>query len=352
MPASRLAYKFEPLHEEELSFCWKSLVDQGQLSVPRLQAFMEEVCGEKLTYVAAKDLLGYMDANGDGRVGMEDFRNFMTIGTLADTNAKDFMWTPKRKYREEHGAGTGVGTGVGVGSAGPSPFSRESDRRESRRASACSVSSVASDVIREGRGPVSPDSKPAGHGFEPKAPERRRGLTRPSFGHLVPPVPEQREEEAEAPSSRQQARVPEPRQQAPPIDAKALAKIEAAIEKYERSSWQRLLLEEEDVRRRLFDQFAVAVPGELSAGEYHKMLQKWHRHARWSMPGDLRAGDSLAALQFILARQKKAAGGDAVGEEAAEAAPQETKLSFKLWLDVMKGHYAPEEHAAPAKPVH
>jgi len=94
---------FEALNEEEVTFCWLSLVDKGQLSAQKLQQFMLEVCGERLSNMQARDLLNYMDANGDGIVGREDFRNFVSVGRMEDTDPKDFMWTPKRKYREEHG---------------------------------------------------------------------------------------------------------------------------------------------------------------------------------------------------------------------------------------------------------
>jgi len=48
-----------------------------------------------ISQIACKDLLGYMDANGDGVVGQDDFRDFMSVGRLADTNPKEFLWREK-----------------------------------------------------------------------------------------------------------------------------------------------------------------------------------------------------------------------------------------------------------------
>lgn len=92
----------ELLNEDELLFLWKGLVENGQLSISKLQTFMREVAGVSMSIVQARDLLDYMDANGDGRVGMEDFKNFLSIGHLAETDAKSFMWEPKKKFQEEN----------------------------------------------------------------------------------------------------------------------------------------------------------------------------------------------------------------------------------------------------------
>ena len=42
---------FEPLSDEEVNFCWRCLVDQGQLSVEKLQKFYQEISGEPLSVV-------------------------------------------------------------------------------------------------------------------------------------------------------------------------------------------------------------------------------------------------------------------------------------------------------------
>ena len=91
----------EPLTDEEFAFCWRSLVEEGRISVPRLQKFMLDVCGRRLSSMEAEDLLSYMDANEDGRVGQEDFRYFLSVASLEGTDSGNFMWTPKAHFREK-----------------------------------------------------------------------------------------------------------------------------------------------------------------------------------------------------------------------------------------------------------
>eukprot|EP00929_Paragymnodinium_shiwhaense_P053070 TRINITY_DN26570_c0_g1_i2.p1 TRINITY_DN26570_c0_g1~~TRINITY_DN26570_c0_g1_i2.p1 ORF type:complete len:450 (-),score=146.26 TRINITY_DN26570_c0_g1_i2:71-1420(-) len=91
-----------PLTEEELQFCWRSLVEEGRVSMTKLQGLVKSLCGYSMTAVQCKDLLRYMDANGDGRVGMEDFKNFMQVPCCAQTDPKSFMWTPNANYRKEN----------------------------------------------------------------------------------------------------------------------------------------------------------------------------------------------------------------------------------------------------------
>jgi hypothetical protein len=87
---------FEPLDEEEIAFVWKCITDHGQLTAATLKEVMKEVCGMEISQIACKDLLAYMDANGDGVVGQDDFREFMSIGRLADTDPKAFLWREKQ----------------------------------------------------------------------------------------------------------------------------------------------------------------------------------------------------------------------------------------------------------------
>lgn len=107
----------EPLNDEELQFVWRCLVEEGKLTLPKLRQFMEDITGEKLSVVQAKDLLNYMDMNGDGRVGQEDFKAFMQTSCLGMTDPKTFMWTPKSKFRQESGLQPG-GAGVDEGDGG------------------------------------------------------------------------------------------------------------------------------------------------------------------------------------------------------------------------------------------
>merc|ERR1719422_469407 len=95
--------------------------------------------------------------------------------------------------------------------------------------------------------------------------------------------------------------------------------IEQKISKYEEQSWQSFLQMEEDFKERLFRQFA-ADPEGMEVTEYHRMLMKWHRLAKWCMPGDLRAGDSLAALKYILDSERRALKG-AEAATKGEAGP-------------------------------
>ena len=95
--------QWEPLSDEELKFCWQCLVDQGQLTTAKLQKFMLEVTGDELTPLQASDLLGYLDATGDGRVGMEEFRHFMSTTELDMTDPQTFLWSPTKSFRERLG---------------------------------------------------------------------------------------------------------------------------------------------------------------------------------------------------------------------------------------------------------
>lgn len=95
--------QWDPLSDEELKFCWQCLVDQGQLTTAKLQKFMLEVTGDELTPLQASDLLGYLDATGDGRVGMEEFRHFMSTTELDMTDPQTFLWSPTKSFRERLG---------------------------------------------------------------------------------------------------------------------------------------------------------------------------------------------------------------------------------------------------------
>mmetsp|Transcript_130566 Transcript_130566/g.325771 ORF Transcript_130566/g.325771 Transcript_130566/m.325771 type:complete len:439 (+) Transcript_130566:84-1400(+) len=412
---------FEALSEEEVAFCWLSLVDQGKLSAQRLQQFMLEICGERLSSIQVRDLLNYMDANGDGKVGREDFRNFVSVGRLEDTNPADFMWTPKRKYREEHGTVEKQQPkdedlpSVGVGlTAAASFFRTDTTISENPRASleilggaaglgnvgaGANASTTSSSTAAAG--PPEPTHRAAGSVLqtqdtkvsEPKPPPgKRRGPAGGRGARTAAAAAAATEADpavmASAGAERQEASVVEKPKPSPipKLDAKVRAQIEASIEKYEQDSWQKFLKVEEEFKEKLFKQFASSADS-MSVTEYHKMLMKWHRMARWSMPGDLRPADSLAALRYVLSRERNAqkgesaqadgtAGGEAQsgsggGAAAAAAAseaqgggesggaaaaaagggpdeelelPPDAKLSYKLWVDLLNGKYRPEEH--------
>merc|ERR1712048_124451 len=138
---------------------------------------------------------------------------------------------------------------------------------------------------------------------------------------------------------------------APPekITAKVLAKIEASLEKYEQNSWEHFLREEEEFKKRLFAQFASADSGQMTTTEYHKMLMKWHRLARWCMPGELRPMDSLASLEYVLRRDKESRGAPGGGTESGNGPEDvgsagDAKMPYRIWIDLLNGKHRPEEH--------
>jgi len=313
---------FESLSEEEVLFCWRTLVDEGRLSAPKLMQFMNEVGGVKLSMVQAKDLLNYMDADSDGNVGKSDFKYFMSVGRLEDTTAKEFMWTPKAKYQEEHGKSGAHAPGDPKDGAEDANFagfaeSAAADKRSSVVSEALQPSATpGKSAARGGRGKT--DSS---HGGEAWAEPSSKG------GHT-------------ARSSLQASSSDQARDRQPP-DPKFLAKIATTLENYEKATYEKYLKEEKDFERRLFQEFCGEGGDELDVVAYHNMLKKWFPLASWCTPGDLRSGDSIAALQSILAQERKAKApeGTCAIEDIDEA---EAKMSFELWLDVVNGKYRPE----------
>lgn len=346
--------EFEPLTEDEIHFCWKGLVDQGQLSIPKLQTFMLQVCGVNLSAVQARDMIQYMDANGDGRVGLEDFKNFVSIGRLADTDPKNFMWTPKAQFRLEHG----YGKHAKEDDSGLHPVLASFS--DDRRRGSTPFSDVALD---SSTAPVKP--------ITPPADAKASGKRRPGGGHKSMTV----EDLGSGGKEAEPAKPGKPRG----MDEKTLQFIENAISRYEQDSWERFLKEEKEFKRALFDQFATAGKDELDVTEYHRMLLKWFPLAEWCAPRGIRPADSLAALEYILRRDREdrgiaapaddasasgaaAPGGsssagatsEAANEGAPSAAPETplaaAKLPYNLWLDVLHGKHRPEEHiTAPTK---
>lgn len=73
----------------------------------------------------------------------------------------------------------------------------------------------------------------------------------------------------------------------------ALAKIQMSIEKHEQQTWEKLHVEQELMRKKLFSENEMVI----TSKEYHKRLSKMHQLGRSSMPGDLKPGDTLATLQ-------------------------------------------------------
>lgn len=66
-----------------------------------------------------------------------------------------------------------------------------------------------------------------------------------------------------------------------------------SIEKHEQQTWEKLHVEQELMRKKLFSENEMVI----TSKEYHKRLSKMHQLGRSSMPGDLKPGDTLATLQ-------------------------------------------------------
>lgn len=290
------AAEFQPLTKEEIKFVWHGLVEETKLTPPKLQKFMKEVCGTRLSRVQAKDLLSYMDADGNGHVGFADFEYFMSIGRLRDTDPKNFMWTPKARWRREH--------------------PEQNKDKDSEDMGADGGSKVA--YLDAGK------DVPEGAAAEG-----------------APPAP--------AASSRG-------------VDDATRSRIDAALDKYEKEMWQKFLKQEEDLQRQLFNQFATTGSDELQAMEFHRMLQRWYPLAHSWAPGDLRAGDSLATLEYLLRRERELndkekssmpgasrEGRDSKADAAVDGSREEAKLTYSMWLDVISGKYRPDEHLVDDK---
>lgn len=390
------------LNEDELLFLWKGLVEEGRLSVPKLQQFMEIVAGVRMTVVQAKDLLDYMDANGDGRVGMEDFKSFLSVGHLADTDVKSFMWEPKKKFQEEH-------------AAQDSPDAYHVQHPHSRESS---IGQYHDDHARRTSSQGHPDrmASNAGddrHGRKMSYDLEGDHLDRSVTVHVVAMPPEAKKRphpvlRARTMTSRLSRQDEEiqaeetPRagfqqrktvtgadltkkmfKRPPAITPETEQKIEQALLKYEEKSWEKFLGEEKTFKRQLFEQFSGLGNDDLSPAEYHKMLMKWVPLASWCAPSGLRPADSLAALEYVQRRDYEdrgviphkippepsrphdsdaPSGTQALPPQQVDAArltatalcltplkeepmlPTEASMSFKLWLDVIDGKHRPEEH--------
>lgn len=371
---------FEPLADDEVNFVWRSLVDQGALSEASLQRFMLEVCGDKISSVQAKDLLNYMDADANGSVGKEDFRNFMSIGRLADTDVKAFMWHPNAKYRQEHGmedkAGgelweTGEAARARRGPAQPDPTTplpggglhqtlpargtvvqaapEDAGGAFAQSAPAGLLNTKASKsrpLSPGGRSPPSRRTPPARSGSRTKSPTRRIG----SKERMSSP-PDGDSGAQTVPVKAAQAH-PKPKIKA--LSPADLQRIHSCLEKYEEQSWKQFLQEEEQFKLDLFHRFASSDDAtEMTANEYHRMLRDWHALANWSMPGTVRPQDSLAALQQILEYDRGAASScprDAQAQAAsapeasdAGASEDDVRLPLQVFLDLVDGKFRPQD---------
>lgn len=353
---------FEPLTEEELSFCWKSLVDGGQLKAAKLQQFMLDITGESMSRMQARDLISYMDIQGDGNVGQEDFRHFLSIGNLEATNPKDFMWTSKPKRGLDRPATDEDKRGID-GQAStllmPARASGEISGRPSGHPRPSVDGSGNAGLASRTTSPPQTLHEHPQKAPEPKPPPgKRRG---PPARGVRAAAAAAASALAEGDAAGHDAAAEKPKIIATEIDEKVRAHIESSITKYEQESWLKFLKWEEGFKEQLFKQCTSDFGNGMTMSEYHKMLVKWHKMARWSMPSDLRAADSFGALQYILGREQRAkaegarADASAIGEASgagggdAEATgvqdlPRDARLSYDLWVDILNGKYRPDEH--------
>jgi len=343
MPPSALAdLSWEPLSEDELNFCWQALVDNGQLSVSKLQKFMSAVAGEDLTAMQAKDLLGYLDATGDGRVGQEEFSHFMSFSELRLSDPKTFMWAPMKKFREEKG----------IMSKAKAAQSAQQEKKESDDddpgfpstldawGEAMDQASAASRSPRTSLKHPPPSMPVAKAGKSGSASSSRRGPRRDKSDDLEESAPAT--SAAQAPNtSSAGATAAKPKKLE--VDPKLRTKIATALEKHEAQTWDRLLHEQEVIRKKFFHQYSVATPGVMDSKEYHKMVLELHKLARHDMPGELKAADSVAALQSIveqsqsLKKGEHQKGEDSTIEAAIQKNAVDLKLTYELWHHMMSG---------------
>lgn len=378
----------EPATEDELAFCWRALVDEGKLSIDKLQAFMKDICGVRLSPTQAKDLVTYMDANGDGRVGLDDFRHFMSIGCLADTDPKSFMWAPSAKYRQEHGL-----TDSQQRQEQASIFddfedaflSLEQQRKSMARSSAVHVAETLSAppvptpaVAAPASGLTLPTPPPKG-----TSPQRlRKGASR-SNGNAVAFTDSK--SPAKCPRARaatvDEAPALTQKQRPKPLDPQSRGRIDAVLQKYEQAMWKSFLKDEMMYKRQVFERYAGSGKMSLSAQEYHQLIMKWYSYSSDASVSpavrSVRPADSLATLQYHARREAelKAGAGSEGGQAAAkgsqapsassgsplasasargQSAPppgdsgsnsvNDLDLPYEAWLNILAGKHRPIAH--------
>jgi len=192
--------------------------------------------GERLSTNEAKDLLTYMDADGDGHVNEGDFASFLSVGELGDTNVKSFMWRQDVKHK-----------------------GRNSGRRPSVDNQFLNCTTL--DAIFE---------------------DPRYFSSKGTFLHQ-PTLPENYQSVADMHRSEQLS-----------------AEIDESLHSYEEESWRKFQQEEAELKTRLFECFAKDAPGHVSLAEYHKTLRSWQPLIGWCMPGVLKPADAAAALEAML----------------------------------------------------
>ncbi|CAJ1390766.1 unnamed protein product [Effrenium voratum] len=236
-------------------------------------------------------------------------RHFMSTSELDMTDPATFLWSPTRSLRERLGLQRVNDTvpAITPGRESPEDFS--------------GLFAEVEDL--------KPDrSGKKGKGFRRKDPQE-------DFQTLDEEPPEIPEPEPSA----------KPKVRAAKQSEEALAKIDAGVAKYEQQTWDRLHVEQEAIRKRLFSQWAQN-PNSMTSKEYHKMLSKMHKLARSSMPGDLKPGDTLATLQYMLDASKGPGEKERKVEKAESFSKldrdEELTLTYAAWQHCMSGRARPE----------
>lgn len=345
-PSTPADLPWDPLTEDELKFCWHALVENGQLSVGNLKKFMRAVAGEDISKMQATDLLVYLDANGDGKVGFDEFVNFMSFSDIRMTDPSTFMWAPTKKFRDDRG----------INSKSKAAQSAEEEKKDLEDDDRGFPSLL--DAWGEGGDQASATPEPSRPSLKQQSPStavakagkpgtgspsraRRRDKSEDLEEPLTPPPPQ-------TPAASVAATPAKPVKKLE-VDPKLRTKIGVALEKHEQVTWDRLLHEQEIIRKKFFQQYALATPGAMDSREYHKMVSELHNLARQDMPGELKAADSLAALQSIIEhnqppakksdkdKEKGEKGDDAAIEAVMQKAAVDLKLTYDLWNRTMAG---------------
>merc|ERR1712057_121021 len=125
-------------------------------------------------------------------------------------------------------------------------------------------------------------------------------------------------------SSKEVAKAKAPSSGAKAHDPKFLQKVESTLQKYEEDTWANLLDDEEQFLHDLFAKFDKTGKGEeLDAMAYHQMLAKWFPLANWCSPGNFRAQDTLAVINYL--RKESNAGKPAEPEKKEEKKDEKGK---------------------------
>jgi len=345
--ASSVAEHYPPLAQDEIAFLWRTLSKDGQFTADKLEEVMKCVCGEDISMWLAKSMINALDFNSDGVVGADDFKYFMSLAPVASRDPEEVVFHPHRAYRREHG----------LNSKKPA----EAKETHSQKKSGAAFSST----------PAVPETKAA---VEPKVPPgKKRG---PNRAHQsvdsAPPVEKTRSTEGGGPrpdatseggsrpkSDKEKARQKQNAEKHVESPASlGRPRYQRVLQEYAEKKHAELCKHEEEYKGLLFETFA-SNPNGMTKVDYHRMMGKWNKIARPSLPGDPRIGDSLATFNYILrcAREFEEADPDKDADAARDSSkcqgrsvskdctPAEAKfedqavMTRQHWDDLTRGKY-------------